>query len=245
VQVLLRGQRAATSCEARRAAIATYLQSGDNRREQNVGLRSLHISDADLRDRLSSLVAILEDDREGAARITKLAEQISATESLRPQDQQAELSRQRDTLLRLSRNPKERFTARVGAPFLLTRVLRAGDKDHPDWVPEWRKESLGMLQGPDDELRIVAAVNATLGRLPEGSDPRGSDIARALIGGLRHASPSIREMSHTGLGQITRSGPCFEATDPPILRASAVRDWEAWWKQNEAKLDSPIHQVFR
>jgi hypothetical protein len=102
-----------------------------------------------------------------------------------------------------------------------------------------------MLQGHDDELRIVAAVNAAIGRLPEGSDPRGSDVARALIGGLRHVSPTIREMSHAGLGQITQSGPCFEATDPPILRASAVRDWEAWWKQNEAKLDSPIHQVFR
>jgi hypothetical protein len=195
--MLLQGLQDA-NCEARSAAIATYWKSTDNRKEQNAGLRSLHMSDPELRERISSFMSILEDEREGVARISALAEEISRTESLPPSEQQLHLRRYRDALLRLVRNQDERFTARVGAPWILTRVLRAGEKDNPDWIPEWRKESLEMLRGRDDALRIVVAINATLGRFPEGSDPRASEIARALIDGLQHASPAVRAMSHTG-----------------------------------------------
>jgi len=48
----------------------------------------------------------------------------------------------------------------------------------------------------------------------------------------------VRAMSHTGLAQITQGGPCFEATDPPNLRSSTVRDWEAWLTRNKATLEA-------
>ena len=234
-----------TSCEARRAEIAAYLGSGDNKRGQNAGLLKLSIADQELRDRVSSLLGIVNDDREGAARIAALAEQISRTESLPPAAQQLQLRQRRDELLRIVRNPDERFTARVGAPWLLTRVLRAGSKDNPGWIPQWRKELEEMLRGRGDSLRVIAAINAALGRFPEGSDPRTSDVSRVLVGGLQSGSPIVREMSHTGLAQIIQNGPCFEATDSAKLRASAVRDWEAWWKQNKPRLASQrIKQAF-
>jgi len=243
-RTLLQGLQSA-DCEARSAAVATYLRSTDNRKEQNAGVRSLRISDAELRERISSLTSILADEREGVARISALADEISRLDSLRPSEQQLQLRQYRHALLTLIRNPDERLTARVGAPWILTRVLRAGEKNNPDWIPEWRKQSLGMLRGGDDALRIVAAINAALGRLPEGSDPRTSEIAQALMGGLQHDSAVIRSMSIGGLNQITRSGPCFEPTDSAGLRATTVRDWDAWWKQNKADLESRrIKQAF-
>jgi hypothetical protein len=243
-RLLLEGLQS-KGCEIRRGAIASYLQSADNQREHNAGLRRLHITDAELRDRVAALMSILDDDRDGAARITTLAEQISTTESLPMADYRLQLPRFRDTLLKLVRSQDEKFTARVGAPWLLIRVLRAGAQDHPDWVPQWRKESLEMLRSRDNNLRVVAAINAGLGRLPEGSDPLASEVVEALISGLQDGSAIVRELSHTGLGQITKSGPCFEATDSKNLRTLAVREWDAWRNANKPKLESQrINQAF-
>jgi hypothetical protein len=123
-------------------------------------------------------------------------------------------------------------------PFLLTRLLRAGSDENPDWIPQWQAELEAMLRSSDDALRAVAAVNAAIGRFPEGSDPRTYDVAQALIQGLRSSSSEVRAASDTGLAQITTSGPCFEPSDPPSLRGAAVREWDAWLAQNKASLEA-------
>ena len=243
-QKLLKGLQSA-DCKGRREAITAYLQSADNTSGRNAGLRALRSPDQELQNQASSLLIILEDDRVGASRIAALAEQISRADSLPRSAQQVQLKQHRDELLKIVRDPVERFTARTGAPWLLTRVLRAGEKDNPGWIPQWRKELDEMLKGRDAMLRVVASVNAALGRFPEGSDPHASEVAQALIEGLQNISPVVRDMSYTGLGQITPGGPCFEATDTASRRASAVQDWKAWWKANKAKLEArPIKQSF-
>ena len=203
-----------------------------------MALRRLRIADAPLKSQISSLLTVLEDDGEGGIRITTLAEEVSRLESLPYVTQQVRLRSYRDELLQIVRDSNEKFRARTGAPWLLTRVLRAGEKDNPDWIPQWRKELEAMLTGQDSELRVVAAVNAALGRFPEGNDPRAWDITQVLIDGLNNASSSVRAMSYAALGHIANDGPCFEPTDPPgDFRAPTVRAWKSWAEANKARLE--------
>ena len=176
-EMLLQGLQG-PSCEARRSAIDTYLRSSDNKAGRNTGLRAMTISDPEVRARIGALLQIIEDSRDGVARMTSLAEEISKVGDLPPSAQGPRLRDYRTELLKLVKDPKQTLTARMGAPFLLTRLLRAGSDENPDWIPQWQGELDAMLRSRDDALRAIRGVDAAIGRFPEGSDPRTYDVAR-------------------------------------------------------------------
>src|SRR5262245_46591965 len=90
VDTLLRGLQS-TSCETRRDAIAAYHRSPDNKTSRNAALRTAQVADPELREQIASVVGIIDDDREGAARITTLVEEISNLASLPDLSQGPEL----------------------------------------------------------------------------------------------------------------------------------------------------------
>lgn len=66
-----------------------------------------------------------------------------------------------------------------------------------------------MLKSPDVVLRVVGATTAALG--------------------------SARSAAHVGLRHtlVESDAVCFNASDPADQRASAIRQWEQWWKANQ------------
>jgi hypothetical protein len=226
-------------CEVRQQAISRYSRSDDNERDGNAALKRRSVNTAaPIKQQVLSILALMEDGREGRAKILALTEKTSQFDKLDRLARNRALEQMRQELLQIIYEPKERVTARVGAPWLLARVVGAA-ADHPNWKIEWAQALGPMLKSPDSALRVVGAATAALHRFPEGSDPNKADIVRPLIDGLSHDSVAVRATAYLGLRQLQEPGTraiCFDATDAPDRRVASIRKMEEWLDANRERL---------
>jgi hypothetical protein len=214
-----------------------YFKPVEGEAAQTAALRRrVKTLDAPLRARVLMILQLREDRPKGLARIQTLMKQAGAVQKAGDKAKQAAaLDRLRQRLLRVIHDPKETWTARIGAPWLLVRVSGFAIEFEPDWG----KELPRLLENPDLGVRLVGALTATDGRFPKGSDPDKSVVIRALIDGLQSDSVGARSFARGGLLSVLRQIPeglCFDPTDPPEVRAEAIRRWEAWWTANQEQL---------
>lgn len=227
-------------CASRLQAISRYSESQDNEHHHNAELRRLAAQASPaLREQLSALLTLMAEERDGTTKILVLTGKVARATKLEKTARDRELETMRQELLRIFRDPKELVGARVGAPWPLVRLIRTGERDHPNWRTEWAEMLGTMLRSSETSSRVVGAVTAVSKQFPEGTDPIKADIVRPLIDGLRHGSVSVRSAAYLGLRQALDDLPsdmCFDATDSADRRERAIQRWEQWWKENSAKL---------
>jgi hypothetical protein len=227
-------------CTTRLQSISRYSESEDNEKNRNAGLKRLHgKAPPAVRGQLAALLALMNDERNGTAKILVLTDRLGRISKLDRVRRDRELQAVRQELLRIFRDPKELMGARLGAPWPLVRLIRASERDHPDWRAEWAQMLETMLRSSETSSRVVGAVTAVSKQFPEGTDPTKADVVRPLIDGLSHESVSVRSAAYLGLRDAFDQLPnemCFDATDSSDGRAHAKRRWEEWWKENSEKL---------
>lgn len=237
---LLLGALTSGDCASRLQAISGYFESDDNEKHRNAGLKRLREkAPTTIREQLSALLVLATDERDGTSKILALTERLGRIGKLDKAGRERELQAVRQELLRIFRDPKEPMGARLAAPWPLVRLIRASEKDHPNWRREWAQLLEPMLRSSESSSRVVGAVTAVSKQFPEGTDPIKADVVRPLIDGLTHESVSVRGAAYRGLREAFDELPnemCFDATDSADRRAGGVRRWEEWWKENREKL---------
>jgi hypothetical protein len=230
---------ASDGCESHVQAISRYSRSKDNEAGRNAALQQLSAAAIPpIRQQASSVLALMEDGRVGRTKILALTKRVTEFDKLSKDARGRALGQMRQELLRIIHDPKERIAARIGAPWLLARILR-GSADHPEWKTEWAEALATMLRNADASLRVVGAATAALHRFPEGSDPIKADVIRPLINGLDADSVTVRAAAYLGLRQVLAGSPdviCFDSTATRDRRAAAIRQWDEWWDANRERL---------
>ena len=228
-----------TQCSTRLEAISRYSRSEDGEQHENAALKRLgRTAPPAAKEQARAILTDLEDEKKGETRLLALVERIGQLKSLDKGGRDRSIRQLREEFLKIIVSPNEPMTARIGASWPLVRILLLAREDHPEWTTEWGRSLETMLKSPDVVLRVVGATTAALGRFPEGSDPVKSDIVRPLITGLGHDSVSVRTAAHVGLRHtlVESDAVCFNASDSTDQRASAIQQWEQWWKANQERL---------
>jgi hypothetical protein len=237
---LLLGALTSGDCASRLQAISRYFESDDNEKHRNAGLKRLREkAPTAISAQLSAVLALTTDERDGTNKILALTERLGRIGKLDKAGRERELQAVRQELLRIFRDPKESMGARLAAPWPLVRLIRASEKDHPNWRREWAQLLEPMLRSSESSSRVVGAVTAVSKQFPEGTDPIKADVVRPLLDGLTQESVSVRGAAYRGLREAFNELPnemCFDATDASDRRAGGVRRWEEWWNENSEKL---------
>jgi hypothetical protein len=222
-------------------AISQYSRSRDNEVDDNAALKRLSATAApSIQQQTLSVLALMEDGREGRKKILALTQRAAQFDQLSKDVNDSGLEQVRQELLRIVYDPKERMAARIGAPWLLARILLANSTDHPEWKRDWAMALATLLRSSDSPSRVVGGATAALHRFPDGSDPIKADVIKPLIDGLRNDSVTVRAAAYLGLRQVLVGTPdaviCFDATATRDRRAAAIRQWEEWSDANRGRL---------